>query len=166
MTLLVNHVLASEPVATERLRAHAGRSVQLQLDGWPALLPPLSELCFRVTPAGLIEWAAGGLPDGADLRLRVDASDPARAVAQWATGERPRVDVQGDAQFAADVSWVIDNLRWDVQDDLARLVGQAPARELARIGALLGGGLREAVRALSSRWPLRGGAGDPGPAAR
>jgi len=163
LALLLNHVLAAEPAATERLRAHSGRSLQLQLDGWPALLPAFPELAFRVTPAGLLEWCGLEPPASPDLRLRLDASNPALALAQWAQGERPRVDVQGDAQFAAELSWLMDNLRWDVQDDLARLVGEAPAHEIARVGKLFAGGLREAVRVLSG-WAVR--AGEPGPGPR
>ena len=159
-------MLASEPVATERLCAHSGRSLQLQLDSWPALLPALPELLFRVTPAGLLEWCGGEScpdPDPApDLRLRLDASNPALAMAQWAAGQRPRVDVQGDARFATDLSWLMDNLRWDVQDDLARLVGQAPAFEIARLAKLLAGGLGEALRAASG-WALRPASGEPAP---
>ena len=164
--LLLNHVLAAEPVATARLRPHTGRSLQLQLDAWPALLPALPALCFRITPAGLLEWCGAEPLPSPDLRLCLDASNPALAVAQWASGERPRVDIQGDAQFAADLSWLMDNLRWDVQDDLARLVGQAPAHQLARVGTRLAEGLREAVRTLASGFAARNAAGGPGPAPR
>ena len=151
VTLLVNHVLASEPTASQRLRAHAGRCMQLHFDGWPAVLPPLPAAAFRVTPAGLLEWCGAELPADPDLRVSIDASNPAQALAQAMVGERPRVDVAGDAAFAADLNWLFDNLRWDVQDDLARIVGQAPARELARLGAGVAAGLREAVRAVSGR---------------
>ena len=147
-TLLVNHVLGSEAVATDRLRGHAGRCIQLQFDGWPPLLPPLPSTAFRVTPAGLVEWCGAEAPADADLRVRIDASNPALAMAQALTGERPKVDVAGDAAFAADLNWLFDNLRWDVQDDLARLVGQAPGRELARVAAGIAAGVREAARAI------------------
>jgi len=165
LVLLLNHVLAAEPVATERLRPHSGRSLQLRLDGWPALLPPLPELAFRVTPAGLLDWCGAEPLESSDLRMRLDASNPALTMVQWAAGERPRVEVQGDAQFAADLSWLMDNLRWDVQDDLARLVGQAPAHEIARVGRLLAVGLREALQALSG-WAVRAPGADPGSAPR
>ena len=164
--LLLNHVLAAEPVATERLRPHSGRSLQLQLEAWPGMLPALPALCFRVTPAGLLEWTGLEPQPDPDLRLRLDASNPALAVAQWVSGDMPRVDVQGDAQFAADLSWLLDNLRWDVQDDLARLVGQAPAHQIASIGKRLADGLRETVRTLASGWVARNAAGAPGPAPR
>ncbi len=154
LTLLVNHVLAAEPVATRRLRAHSGRRLRLQLGGWPTLLPPLPDLAFCVTPAGLFEWCGADAPQDVDLQLRLDASNPALLLARFAAGEQPKVEVQGDAQFAADLSWLMDNLRWDVQDDLERLVGKAPAHEIARIGSSLAVGLRQALRTLSG-WAAR-----------
>lgn len=162
ITLLLNHVLAAEPVAADRLRAHAGHCIRLHLDGWPALLPALPQLAFRITPAGLLEWSGSEPLDGADLSVRLDASNPAQMLAQWAGGARPKVEVQGDAQLATDLSWLMDNLRWDVEDDLARIVGQAPAHELARIGAALAQGLRDAVRTLSG-WTAGRGPSEPGP---
>ena len=149
LTLVINHVLAAEPVAMQRLRAHAGRSIRLHFEGWPVLLPPLPVTTFRVTPAGLIEWCGAESVAETDRRVDIDASNPALAMAQALAGTRPKVEVAGDAAFAADLSWLFDNLRWDVQDDLARVVGAAPARELARMGAGVAAGVREAVRTLS-----------------
>lgn len=150
ITLALNHVLSSEAVATERLKPHAARTIQLQLAGWPSLLPPLPSLVFRVTPAGLLEWLETEVPAVADLQLTVDASNPAKLFVQGMVGERPQVDVVGNAQLAADVSWLIDNLRWDVQDDLARVVGAGPAREIARFGNLVASGLREGLRTVNA----------------
>ncbi len=149
LTLLLNHVLASEPVATARLKQHRGRRIVLRLERWPTLLPAVPPLAFTVTPAGLLEWDEGRVADGAaaDLRVAVDASNPALLMVQGLAGRRPRIDVSGDAAFAGDVDWLLENLRWDVQDDLARLVGDGPARELARFGAMVA----EAVRAMAAR---------------
>jgi ubiquinone biosynthesis protein UbiJ len=149
LTLLVNHVLAAEPVATQRLGTHAGRSIQLNFNGWPTLLPALPATAFRVTKAGLLEWCASEAPADPDLRVIVDASNPALTMAQALVGTRPQVDVAGDAAFAADLNWLFDNLRWDVQDDLARIVGQAPAREIARVAGGVVAGMREAAKAVS-----------------
>ncbi len=149
LTLVANHVIASEPIATERLRAHAGRCMQFHLDGWPSVLPPWPPLTFRVTPAGLIEWCGEEAPTGEPaLRVAIDASNPALALLQAAGGTRPKVDVSGDAAFATDLNWLFVNLRWDVQDDLARVVGAAPARELTRVAGGVAAGVREAVRTL------------------
>ena len=157
VTLLANHVIGAEPVAMARLKGHAARSIRLHFDGWPSMLPPLPATVFRVTPAGLLEWVGqesgeGDTPDvsdaaAADLRVSIDASNPAQAVAQAFLGERPKVEVAGDAAFAADLNWLFDNLRWDMQDDLERIVGAAPAREIARLAGGVANGLRSAARA-------------------
>lgn len=159
-TLLLNHVIASEPAAMDRLRPHTGRAIQVEFTGWPSLLPPLPAVGYRITPAGLLEWlGAESLPDP-DLRLAVDASNPALALARFFTGTRPEVSVAGDAGFAADVDWLIENLRWDIEDDLAKVVGPAPARQLGRLAEVVAAGLRKAVRTLGDLTG-RGGATAP-----
>lgn len=148
ITLLLNHVIAAEPVATDKLKPHSGRSIQLVWTGWPSLLPPAPQVAFTVTPAGLFEWCGDQPPVQPDLRVNLDASNPLRLAAQWFAGERPQVVIEGDSALATDVSWLIDNLRWDIEDDVARVIGQAPAHELARGAQAIGAGLREAVRAV------------------
>ena len=144
-TLLANHVLAAEPVATRRLMAHAGRRIEIHFEGWPSLLPSLPQATFLITPAGLLEWCGASSPEPADLRVAIEASNPALALVQAIGGARPKVAVAGDAALAADLNWVVDNVRWELQDDLARLVGQAPAREIARLAGGVASGLRDAV---------------------
>jgi ubiquinone biosynthesis protein UbiJ len=149
LTLWLNHVIAGEDAAVQRLRPHAGRRVRLDLSGWPAMLPPLPQLTFGITPAGLLEWRATAPVTAPDLVIEVDASSPVQRVLEGLAGQRPPVSVSGDAALATDMSWLMDNLRWDVQDDLARLVGPGPAHELARIGGTLAAGVRDTVRTLA-----------------
>lgn len=145
LTLLINHVLSGEPVASQRLLPHVGKRLQVELVGWPSLLPAPPLVAFRVTPAGLLEWCddAGAPSDTpAELHLSVAAANPALLLAQLAAGERPEVGIQGEAQFAADVHWLADNLRWDLEADLARVAGPGTARQLTSLGAALAAGLR------------------------
>jgi len=158
-TLWLNHVLASEDVAMARLRPHAGRSVRIQLTGWPALLPPAPELRFVITRAGLVEWTGEQPGADADLHLTVDASNPALMFARGLGGQRPAVDVSGDSALATDMSWLMDNLRWDVEDDLARFIGEMPAHELARIGKPVAQALRGALAAIAGLATRYGGSG-------
>ena len=65
-------------------------------------------------------------------------------IARAMVGERPTLRIEGDAAFANDLNWLIENLRWDVQEDLSRLVGDAPAREIARFGNALANAARSA----------------------
>lgn len=145
LTLVANHVLGAEPVATEKLRPHAGRSVELRLEGWPVLLPPPPPCAFRVTPAGLVEWSGLERSTPADLTVRIDASNPALLFARAVGGEMPAVEIEGDAVLAGDVNWLIQNLRWDVAADLERLFPPVVAAQLHKIGRAVAAGVRAAV---------------------
>ncbi|MFO1328388.1 MAG: hypothetical protein U1F56_13590 [Rubrivivax sp.] len=161
VTLLLNHVLAAEPVATQRLLPHAGKSVQVEAQGWPAWLPPLPALAWRVTPAGLLEWCGPSAESTPELRLTVDARQPPRLLAAWLAGERPDVSIGGDAQLAGDVDWLMQNLRWDLAADLERLFPPPLALALQQGGSALARGLRGALQglqALQQRWQPRPGA--------
>lgn len=149
LTLLLNHVLNSEAVATARLLPHAGRCVQVTLQGWPSLLPPPPALSWRVTPAGLLDWVGAAEPPVTpDLALRVDASNPALLLARAVAGDSAPVEIDGDAQLAGDVNWLMQNLRWDLTADLERLFGPLVAQQLAQLGRALGGGVRLAVKGM------------------
>jgi ubiquinone biosynthesis accessory factor UbiJ len=156
-TLVINHVLASEAAATERLRGHAGSCIRLQFEGWPAWLPALPNTAFRVTPAGLLEWCGDEAPADAGLLICVDAANPAAMALQALAGERPTITVTGDAALASDVNWLFDNLRWDVVDDLEKLVGPAAAQQLGKLGASIHAAVRRAAQALASRTGVGGG---------
>ena len=97
---------------------------------------------------GLVEWLEKPAELPPDLRVAIDAANPALAFARFVVGERPELRVEGDAAFAADVDWLIENLRWDVEDDLARLVGDAPAREIGRFGTAVAKAIRDAAKSL------------------
>lgn len=146
LTLVINHVLGSEPVATGRLCPHAGRRIELELQGWPKLLPAPSGLAWRVTPAGLLEWQGLVPQAGADLQVRMDASNPAALLARLLAGEAPTLNIEGDAQLAGDINWLVQNLRWDVAADLERFFGPVLAQQLHRAGRALAAALRTAVR--------------------
>jgi ubiquinone biosynthesis protein UbiJ len=154
LTLVLNHVIGAEPAAKARLAPHAGRVLVLELAGWPKLLPAPRGLAWRISPAGLLEWCGlDATADAAGLTMCVDASNPAawmaKAIAGVVQGDRPAVQVSGDAQLAAEVGWLLDNVRWDVAAELERTFGPLVGAQLHRAGSALGRGLRAALRALA-----------------
>ena len=158
---MLNHVLQAEPAAVARLARHAGRSVLLDWAVEPGPWPRPPALRLRVTAAGLFEAcgpvAAGEAQTPADLSVRIELPAPHRLAAQWLEGRRPAVVVEGDAQLAADVAWLGDNLRWDVAQDLSRIVGAGPAHQIVRAAQSLATGLRDLARRSSGAW----GGGSP-----
>ncbi len=141
MILLLNHIVGREAQAMARLAPYAGCSLVLHLQSWPAQLPAVPDLLLAVTPAGLFELAESGGDRSELLRIELEASNPALQLLSLLLGDRPRVKVQGDAGFAGEIHWLMDNLSWDATDDLANLIGAAPAHQLAHWGKAVAEGL-------------------------
>lgn len=122
----------------ERLVRQKGRVVLVQ---WGVF-----SIRFLVTPAGLLDLDPGAAPS--DLSLVV-AEDSAVSFAQSVVrGERPAVRIEGDVQLAGDVNWLVDHLRWDIEEDLSRIVGDAAAHTLAQ-------GARRVAQSLRAFAPRR-----------
>ena len=121
LLLLVNHVILQEPEACGRLARRRGSVMSLR---WARL-----QLRWGLTPAGLFEQAAQDRAP--DLVLSLDGLSPGQCLRLLLQGERPPVQVEGDVQLAAEMAWLADNLRWDIEDDLARVLGDVPAHALA-----------------------------------
>jgi ubiquinone biosynthesis protein UbiJ len=122
LVLFLNHVLQSEPEAMARLVRQKGQRIELVWDRIQLQLTP--------TPAGLLER---GRFEGFDLRLTVVEASPVTLASALAKGDKPKVRIEGDVQLAAEINWLIDHVRWDAEEDLARLVGDAMAHTLAQV---------------------------------
>lgn len=135
LVLALNHVLMAEPTAQARLVRQRGRVLQLE---WREFLVRLA-----VTPAGLFELLEPSADaPAADLSLAVLQTSPT-ALAQGALrGDKPPLRIEGDIQLAAEINWLADHLRWDVEQDLSRIVGDAAAHTLAQLGRQMLAALR------------------------
>ena len=136
--LFINHVLMQEPEAQARLKRQSGRVVRLQ---WRDFSMQLA-----ATPAGLWELAPAATPD---LLLTVTDTSPFDLAKNALRGDKPGVRIEGDVEFAGEVNWLIENVRWDAEEDLSRFIGDAPAHTLGKIGR----SVAEALRSFVSKLP-------------
>jgi ubiquinone biosynthesis protein UbiJ len=109
------------------------------------------KLHWRITPAGLLEVCSE--EQTPDLVISLDGQSPFEVARQVLEGQRPPVQIEGDVQLAAEVAWLAENLRWDVEEDLARLLGDVPAHALADAARRLVQGLRAFVARSRSSAP-------------
>ncbi|UCU98415.1 hypothetical protein [Acidovorax radicis] len=135
MVLFLNHVLMQEKEAMDRLVRQKGRVARVQ---WRAY-----SLALVVTPAGLFNVS----PDTAtpDLRLEVTQTSPFTLAQDVLRGDKPAIRIEGDVQLAAEINWLVDHVRWDVEDDLARVIGDAPAHTVAQLAGRAAQALRQFV---------------------
>ena len=133
--LFLNHVLMQESQAQERLRRQQGRQLQWR---WRDL-----DLRVNITPAGLFE--RGDDRPTPDLVLILSEPSPLEVARTLLQGDKPALRIEGDVQLAAEVNWLVDHVRWDPEEDLARLIGDVPAHRIATAGRRTADALRQFV---------------------
>ena len=156
IVLLLNHILAQEKEATSRLARQKGQVVHVQWRGFAMKLV--------ATPAGLLDLADPAAP--ADLTLSVTEDSPIAIAQAVLRGDKPGVRIEGDVQLAAEINWLADHIRWDVEEDLSRILGDVPAHMLGRAARAMAAALRPFVAGNSAANGTRKGtgqgAGEPG----
>ncbi len=133
IVLLLNHVLMQESEAMTRLARHKD---QIMLAQWRTFYFKLV-----ATPAGLLDLADPQAKPDLVLTL-TDASPLALAQAVF-KGDKPAVRIEGDVQLAAEVNWLTEHVRWDLEEDLARVIGDVPAHTLGEMARAMRTSLRE-----------------------
>lgn len=115
----INHLLTQESWARDKLVVHSGKVACLDAG--------LATLTWKVGPDGLLEPAAAG--QRPDVTIHIQLSDLPLALQN-----RERlfsyVKVAGDADFANTISQLSQSLRWDVEEDLSKWVGDIAAIRL------------------------------------
>lgn len=132
----LNHLLRQTPGAAEALQRHAGASVRFDL--------ALAQLDFRIADDGYFSEAVVDTPDAL---IRPTGALLARL--PFFGREALRLaDYQGDPALLATLDRVFRQLDWDVEADLAPLVGDIAAHRLHGLGRDALAGLRQAASAL------------------
>src|ERR1700758_4018065 len=127
----VNHLLARETWARERLTPYAGKIARLSC-------PPVT-LILLVQPDGYLSAVDESEAHNA---FDVTVAVPSDAVPAFLQGGQAavmkHVKIEGDAEFATAIAKLAEHLRWEPEEDLAKLIGDAPASRIATLARAAG----------------------------
>jgi ubiquinone biosynthesis protein UbiJ len=118
---LLNRVLRDYPLARERLAAHGGKTIAMTLG------PAYGRL--RITTSGEVGPVGEGAADEAAVSFDIPLALLPRLAAADSAAYHD-VKFAGDSELAALLSELVRNLKWDVEEDLSRLVGDIAAHRV------------------------------------
>lgn len=127
----INHVLNQHEWARERLRPFAGRGVRV-VAGTP-LGPTASTL--NIDAGGFLRRPLA--TESPDVAVTLDVQSPPDLLVAFAGrgglhDAMRQVRIEGDAGLAAVLGQVLPHLKWDAEDDLARVVGDVAAHRVVQ----------------------------------
>ncbi|MCB1914318.1 MAG: hypothetical protein KDG52_01155 [Rhodocyclaceae bacterium] len=120
---LLNHLLDDAPWARTRLARHAGSRARV--------VAGIAKLDVAIANDGLLAECLSA--DAPQVVIEMPAPTPL-ALAQGVDGLVRAARVEGEVELADSLGFVFRNLRWDVEGDLARFVGDIAAHRLHRTG--------------------------------
>ncbi len=130
----INHVLAGEPWASAELAKHAGKAIALEM--------PFGRFAVQINNNGLLDAvprsdASAQNPDGevlSPVRTALVLTISSQALSTLLTSSGPirenafkSVTIAGDADLAQLLGRLAGQLRWEYEEDLSKLIGDAPA---------------------------------------
>jgi len=134
----LNRLLRDEPWARERLAPFAGEVVRFHA-------PPLPDLAFDILADGRVA------PSTATPTLTIAlGADALPALARGEEHFMRAVQVSGNAKLATEVLHLARHLRWDVEEDLSRLVGDVAAHRAVALARELFAWQLDAARRLGA----------------
>jgi len=124
----INHLLAGEDWALQRLQPFAGQSLRIELGRFG--------LPLQIGASGLLVEGSSVVSSGTEspaVTITLPADAPARLILDRAA-LLGSIQISGSAELAECLSFVFKNLRWDPEHDLAQKVGDIAARRIVQGG--------------------------------
>lgn len=161
----LNHLLAQNPWARDRLRGHAGRVVEIGVDpsARESVPAPLRGLAEALEPRMRATIADDGTLSALSLSPARESAEAGVATAAPAAVTllvRPSIDalfaglragpqglarhlrIDGDVLLAGALGEIAAHARWDLEEDLSRVVGDAAAHRAGRTAREAAAGAR------------------------
>ena len=138
----LNHLLAAEAWARDKLKPYAGQCVEFRS-------PPLPALHLEILDTGLLRTAA------ADATPNLIVNIGAAALPAALRGEDAlmrEIGIEGNADLASTVQYLFRHLRWDIAEDLSKVFGDVIAQRMVSEGKRLAAWNREAAEKLAQNF--------------
>ncbi|MBS1144737.1 MAG: hypothetical protein H6R14_2143 [Proteobacteria bacterium] len=131
---ILNHLIQAESWAQHRLSSHAGAVVKIESGPFTFNLGIDEQGMFRSVDDGAPCDVTVTLPPDLPARLLLDRSSLFSSV-----------KLGGAADVAESFAFVLRNLKWDVEADLAQIFGDIVAKRSTRIGKAFALSLHDAL---------------------
>lgn len=118
----LQHLTNQNSWSRKHLAIFAGKILQFNIAFIKTNLLILEDGSLGVAPDHAIPEATIHIPPSLALRL-IAKDDTAKLL----------IKIEGDTHLAAEVGKVLQQMRWDVEEDLSRIIGDIPANKIASI---------------------------------
>jgi ubiquinone biosynthesis accessory factor UbiJ len=118
----LQHMTNQNNWSRQYLLAFSGKVVQFNIAFISTSLLILEDGSLGIAPKNAMADAIIHIPPS--LALRLLAKDEAAKM---------RIKIEGDTHLASELSKILQHMRWDIEEDMSKLVGDIPANKIASL---------------------------------
>jgi len=118
--IILNHLLSQNDWMQSKLVNHKDKIVVIEISGF--------KLVLRVDENGLLQSINNS--ENFDCFIKLTAND---FINQLINNNNGNISIEGDLELANQVSQVLKEIEWDVEEDLSRYIGDIPAIQTTKI---------------------------------
>jgi|TARA_B110000971_G_C19965908_1_gene480222 ubiquinone biosynthesis protein UbiJ len=123
-TKLINHLLNQNDWMQTKLKPYLGMVIELEID--------TLSLKFTVNNEGQLIVNDTENPPDAHIQMTI------KSLIQLITQKKKNgITVKGNLDLANEFSKVIENIEWEMEEDLSRFIGDIPAAEITKISKIV-----------------------------
>ena len=119
--IVLNHIFSQNDWMSSKLKKFKGKIVLIKISE--------IEMYFKINAQGLLVLTEKEVIPDTSIFMTVNSF-----FNQIISNKNKDISIQGDIDLAKEVSEILKKIRWDVEEDLSKIVGDVAANRLGRIG--------------------------------
>lgn len=130
--IVINHILSQNDWMGTKLKNFKGKNILIKISEL--------EMFFKVNDEGLLVLNDEKVLPDASILMTLNSF-----FNQIINKKNKDITIQGDIDLAKEVSEALRKIRWDVEEDLSKIIGDIAANKVGRLGKDLIDGSKSAV---------------------
>ena len=117
--MILDHLLSQNDWMQTKLKIHKNKVIKIEISDLKIIL--------RVDEHGLLHSLNESEKFDCTIKLTVNSF-----INQLINDDKKNISIEGDLELANQVSQVLKNIEWDIEEDLSKYIGDIPAIQLTK----------------------------------
>ena len=135
--IIGNHLLSQNDWMQSDLINHKNKIVIIEISGFKTI--------FKVKADGQVEMINDG--KNYDCKIKLTVND---LIGQLVNNKNGKINIEGDIELANKISQVLRKIEWDLEEDLAKYIGDIPAIRTTKALKKIKNTTKENIKTLTS----------------
>jgi len=118
--IIVNHLLSQNDWMQSKLIAHKNKAITISISNF--------EIHFEIENTGQLKTI--DKKKKIDCIIKLSIND---FISQIINNNKGKISIEGDLELAKEVSEILKQIEWDIEEDLSKYIGDIPARHTTRL---------------------------------